>query len=103
LFVRIWRYRVNVDAGRRFEEAYGPSGEWARLFRGGAGYLGTELLHSVGSPDAYVTIDRWESRDAWLAFLAAHRAAYDALDRACGSITASEESLGDYVDGRESP
>jgi hypothetical protein len=46
----------------------------------------------------YVTIDRWESRDAWMAFHDAHRAAYDALDKECENLTTREEPIGDYVD-----
>src|ERR687888_2169496 len=30
-----------------FERVYGPEGEWTAFFRGGAGYVGTELLRDV--------------------------------------------------------
>jgi heme-degrading monooxygenase HmoA len=100
VFVRIWRYRLHPGVERQFEDAYGPSGTWVRLFRSGVGYLGTELLRDAVTPGMYLTMDRWESVDAWTAFLATHRAEYDALDRACESLTAGEESLGDYVDRR---
>ena len=42
----------------------------------GAGYIGTELLRDVEEPDRYLVIDRWESVDAYNAFLAEHQAEY---------------------------
>ena len=59
------------DAGA-FEAAYGPEGEWAQFFREGRGFIGTELLRDVEEPDRYLVIDRWESIDAYNAFLAEH-------------------------------
>jgi heme-degrading monooxygenase HmoA len=59
-----------------FEAAYGPQGEWAQLFAGARGYIGTELLRDVEQPGRYVVIDRWESADAYNAFLESHRAEY---------------------------
>jgi heme-degrading monooxygenase HmoA len=98
MFVRIWRYRVRPGRETEFARAYGPDGTWVQLFRRTAGYLGTELLQDVTSAGAYVTIDRWATRDAWTAFHDAHRAAYDSLDAACEQLTTLEESLGDYVE-----
>jgi hypothetical protein len=51
MFVRIWEYSVPSTSVERFARAYGPSGDWARLFRHGAGYAGTELCRSTGRPD----------------------------------------------------
>ena len=59
-----------------FERVYGPDGDWAAFFRDGAGYLGTELLRDVESPGRYLVIDRWESRDAYQAFVEEHRDEY---------------------------
>jgi heme-degrading monooxygenase HmoA len=59
-----------------FEQAYGPEGEWAQFFRDARGYIGTELLRDVETPGRYVVIDRWESSDAYNAFLEAHGAEY---------------------------
>ena len=59
-----------------FERVYGPEGEWAEFFRGGAGYVGTELLRDVEAPSRYLVIDRWESREAYQAFVDAHRDEY---------------------------
>ena len=60
----------------QFERVYGPEGDWAEFFRAGRGYVGTELLRDVEAPGRYVVIDRWDSADAYNAFVAANRAEY---------------------------
>ena len=69
-------FRYDVRDSESFEEVYGPNGEWARFFRKGAGYIGTELLRDVELPDRYLVVDRWESREAYQAFVDAHRDEY---------------------------
>jgi heme-degrading monooxygenase HmoA len=59
-----------------FERVYGPDSEWTAFFRGGDGYLGTELLRDVETPGRYLAIDRWETREAYQAFVDAHRNEY---------------------------
>jgi len=44
MYVILWRFRPVVGRESEFERAYGPCGEWVRLFRREEGYLGTELL-----------------------------------------------------------
>jgi heme-degrading monooxygenase HmoA len=63
----VFRYEVRDPRG--FEESYGADGEWALFFRQGTGYIGTELLRDVEEPGRYLVIDRWESADAYNAFL----------------------------------
>ena len=70
----VFRYEVrDVEA---FERVYGPEGEWAQFFRAGRGYIGTELLHDLDEPERYLVIDRWESVDAYNAFVDEHQAEY---------------------------
>jgi heme-degrading monooxygenase HmoA len=59
-----------------FERVYGPEGDWATFFRAGRGYVGTELLRDVETPGRYLVIDRWESAEAYNAFVAANREDY---------------------------
>ena len=98
MFVRTWRYRVGREAHEAFEAAYGPDGDWARLFARGSGYLGTELLGAVDrASDAvftYVTIDRWRGRSDWDAFLTEYGEDYRALDQRFDDLTLDEEDLG---------
>lgn len=65
-----------VSSPEDFERAYGAEGEWAQFFRQGAGYVGTELLRDVEQPGRYLVVDRWDSRDAYNAFVAEHRDEY---------------------------
>jgi heme-degrading monooxygenase HmoA len=70
----VFSYEVRNAA--EFERAYGPEGEWAEFFRQGRGFVGTELLRDVEAPGRFLVIDRWESADAYNAFVAAHREDY---------------------------
>jgi len=71
----VFSYEVVRDAAE-FERVYGTDGEWAEFFRRGRGYIGTEFLHDVEASSRYLVIDRWESADAYNAFVAAHREEY---------------------------
>jgi heme-degrading monooxygenase HmoA len=70
----VFGYEVE-DIGE-FEQVYGSEGEWARFFRGGRGYVGSELLRDAEQPGRYLVIDRWESRAAYNAFVEANRDEY---------------------------
>jgi hypothetical protein len=54
MYVVLWRFRPLKDRESEFERAYGPSGEWTRLFQHGEGYLGTELLQRSDDPREYL-------------------------------------------------
>ncbi len=96
MFVRIWRFRARPDKVAEFRAAYGPRGNWAALFRDARGYLGSELLESAADPRTHVTLDRWESAEAWEAFLRARPDEYAALDRRCESLTSDEAEVGAF-------
>jgi heme-degrading monooxygenase HmoA len=69
-------FSYEVHDAPEFERAYGADGEWAEFFRHGSGYIGTEVLRDVEAPGRYLVIDRWESADAYNAFVAEHREEY---------------------------
>ena len=69
-------FRYEARDPEEFKGAYGPEGDWAEFFRRGEGYIGTELLHDVEEPERFLVIDRWESGEAYNAFLAEHQAEY---------------------------
>jgi heme-degrading monooxygenase HmoA len=94
LFVRIWEFRVASEKEGEFREVYGPAGVWAALFAREIGFLGTELLHSTTHPNIFLTIDTWDSPEAWAAFLRAWGDDYAALDHRCRELTVSEAELG---------
>ncbi len=69
-------FSYEVRDAPAFEQVYGPDGEWAQFFRQGAGYIGTELLRDLEEADRYMVIDRWESIEAYNAFIAEHQVEY---------------------------
>jgi heme-degrading monooxygenase HmoA len=93
MYVRVWEYDVPPGRVGDFVAAYGPEGDWARLFRGGEGFLGTELYADVTAEGRFMTVDRWSDESAWGAFLDAQRAAYEALDRRLETLGADERRL----------
>lgn len=95
-YVYVWEFTVAPGREQEFLAAYGPAGAWAELFRRSPGYIETLLLQDRVVPGRFVTIDRWSSQGAHEAFLAMYRADYEALDRACESLTQHESSLGSY-------
>jgi quinol monooxygenase YgiN len=95
-YVYVWEFKVLPEREQEFLAAYGSSGAWSRLFRKAAGYVGTLLLQDRAVPARFLTIDRWSSHSAHDTFLAGFSAEYEALDRACASLTQYESSLGSY-------
>ena len=91
MHVILWRYRVKPGRETEFESAYGDEGLWARLFRSGEGFLGTELMR--GTDGTYLTVDRWSSRDAHRQFLDREAGRYAQLDRRCVELTIEETML----------
>jgi len=93
----VWEFHVRADKRRAFEKAYGPTGDWARLFGRAEGYIRTELFRDPTKPGRYVTLDFWTSRVAYQQFKHQHIAAYKTLDRRCESLTAHERRIGEFA------
>jgi heme-degrading monooxygenase HmoA len=95
LFLTLWEFEVKSGCEELFEQAYGPEGEWVRLFRRDARYHGTRLLRDVGRERVYATLDMWESREAYEEFREKYAAEYAEIDQKCEGLTIKEESLGE--------
>jgi heme-degrading monooxygenase HmoA len=91
--VRLWEYDVRPGRVAEFVAAYGPDGDWARLFAGADGYLGTELFGSTSTATRFVTLDRWSSAEKWTAFLKRFKSAYDELDGQLSPLTVAQREL----------
>jgi quinol monooxygenase YgiN len=87
----VWQFDADPDRVAEFEREYGGDGAWARLFRAGDGFLGTELFRSIDHPARFVTVDRWSSRAAYDAFRTARAREYAAVDTRCERLTRAEE------------
>jgi heme-degrading monooxygenase HmoA len=94
MFIILWEYRVKPEKQSEFEDNYAPNGTWAELFNKSAGYLGTELLHDEANVQRYLTIDRWESKEEYTAFLFQYDKEYKTLDAQCVGLTESESVFG---------
>ena len=94
MYVVLWQFRPLVGQESELERAYGPSGQWANLFRQSDGYLGTELLRRSDDPREYLTLDRWASRTAYEAFRARWSSEYRRLDHRLEGLTEEEALLG---------
>ena len=96
MYVVLWWFRPLVGREGEFERAYGPSGEWAQLFRRGDGYLGTKLLRSSDDAREYLVLDRWDSRAAYEAFRVRCSDEYRRLDHRLEELTEEETPLGAF-------
>ena len=96
MYTIIWEFRPALNRRSDFESVYGPKGRWAQLFACASGYLGTELVRDVNDQTRYVTIDRWETAQAYEEFQAKYGAEYRELDAACEELTSSEEFVGRF-------
>ena len=96
-FIYIWAFEVRPGREVEFERAYGPAGDWERLFRRAPGYLQTELLQDTTNPKRYLTIDHWESEAAQRAFREKFAIEFSQIDKACEQLTESETLLGHFA------
>jgi len=95
-FVYVWEFRVREERLPEFLAAYGPQGEWERLFRRDSAWLGTELLCDADDATRYLTVDRWRSRADRDAFRREFAADFEELDRRCEELTALEVPIGEF-------
>lgn len=94
MYVIIWEYQVKPDKQAEFEKTYAANGAWAELFKKGTGYLGTELLCKADQSLHFLTIDRWESKQAYETFLTHWGNEYQSLDAQCEGLNEQESLLG---------
>lgn len=94
--VIVWEFLARQGLEEEFARAYGPEGDWARLFGRAPGYRGTTLLRDSASPRRFLTIDRWESRRAFEDFQAAHGGEYQSLDRRLAPLSEEERRIGSF-------
>jgi heme-degrading monooxygenase HmoA len=96
MFIIIWEFQVHESSRAPFEALYGAEGAWVALFGSDPAYRGTELLRDHVVPGRYLTIDRWDSAQAYHAFKRNQAEAYAALDARGEGLTTSERLLGEF-------
>jgi heme-degrading monooxygenase HmoA len=92
----VHEYQLDPARAARFEELSGPDGEWARFFRGAAGYLGSELLRDSTRPGHNLVIDRWISAEDTARFLADRTEEYQRRSRDTAHLYLREVRLGAF-------
>ena len=95
--VILWEFRIRDGMEGRFEQAYGPDGDWVKLFRQGEGFVRTELLRDPTETGRYLTLDYWTSEEAYERFRQQHAKEYQGLDSTCEALTWREAHLGSWV------
>ena len=95
-YTYLWEFEVSPELAADFERHYGPTGTWARLFRRSPDYIETSLLRDNAVPGRYLTVDRWRSEDAYIAFKSAFATQYVQLDNECAQLTVAERCLGGF-------
>jgi hypothetical protein len=96
MFLILWEFEVKLGCEERFEKVYGPGGEWAMLFRSDSQYRETRLVRDSFRDATYLTLDFWESCQAYEEFLGKRRAEYGAIEALGEKLTASERRIGAY-------
>jgi len=94
MYVMVWQFDVLPGREAEFEQIYGPDGDWAKFFRQFNGFEGTELLRDLHHRGRYLTLDRWQSHDAWEVVQQKSPDRYRELDLRCDALTRHETRIG---------
>jgi heme-degrading monooxygenase HmoA len=92
----VWEFQVPAGRETDFESAYGPQGPWAQLFGRAPGFIEVRLLRCRERAGRYLTVDRWETPQAFEQFKRRFAAEYATLDRQLEGIAATEIRLGAF-------
>jgi hypothetical protein len=90
----VWEFRVAPERHHEVEFSYDSNGVWAVLFRKSSDYQETILLRDSSQNGRYLTIDRWNSENAFRRFKQEYEAEYSAIDAKCEALTESERLVG---------
>lgn len=96
MFVALWEFEVKLGYEEKFEKVYGVEGAWAKLFLQDSMYIGARLVKDVARERVYLTLDFWETREAYERFKKENAAEYDRIDRECEEMTTGEKRLGEF-------
>lgn len=92
----MWEFRVAEEKREEFERAYRANGDWAQLFARAKGFSGTTLLRDPAIAGRYVTLDVWESVEAFDKFKREFADKYKELDLHCEDLTEYEMKIGAF-------
>ena len=98
MFLVLWEFEVKPGNEERFEQVYGPGGDWDSLFRIDPNHAGTRLFRDTARIHVYLAADYWLSRKSYEEFLVLRRSEYNTLDAASEDLTLSERQIGSFAD-----
>ena len=101
MYVIVWQFQVTPGREAAFEQAYGPDGEWVRLFGRSQEFRGSELLRATleeteDNGRDYFTVDRWTTAEAYAVFNERFAGAYEELDNRFLELCDVEVCLGHF-------
>jgi heme-degrading monooxygenase HmoA len=96
LFVALGEFEVKPGCEERFEKVHGADGAWAGLFARHKAYRGTRLVKDAERESVYLTLDFWETREAYDEFKKESAAEYERMDRECERMIRSERKIGEF-------
>jgi len=94
MFVAIWKFEVNINLRKEFEELYGQNGKWVKLFKNNDGYIETQLIQDISEPKSYMTIDYWKSQSFYEKFLEKNKVQFERIDKEGQGLTTLETKIG---------
>jgi len=94
MFIVIWKFEININLRKEFEELYGQNGKWVKLFKNSDGYVKTELIKHTAQPNTYLTIDYWKSQSLYEGFLKEKKLQFELIDKEGEGLTKSETKIG---------
>ena len=94
----VWEFRVKESIRSKFLRYYSSTGVWAMLFRKSPAYRETKLPQDTRDENRYVTIDSWETEEAFESFQKQFSEEYRALDKECEEFTEAERKIGLFKD-----
>jgi heme-degrading monooxygenase HmoA len=95
-YIIVWEFKIRPEVEAEFVEKYGSIGVWARFFRSSEGYIRTELVKDVAAPQRFLTLDYWQSEEAFNDFRKQNLAEYERLDKESAGLTQQETRLGAF-------
>lgn len=95
-FAYVWAYIVKHEYQNAFEKAYGPDGDWVLLFKKSNNYIATELHRDIHTPNRFITIDYWTSKEAFDNFRKEFNKEFNSLDNRFEALTLTENHIGDF-------
>ena len=96
MFLVVWEFEIKPECADRFRLVYGSDGDWVQLFRRDENYRQSILVQDPSRLHVYLTLDFWNSRQAYEAFKQCHHDAYLSLDQASEDLTLAERLIGSF-------